>query len=181
MLYVPIKLYPNQQSLKGCIIRAAFWLALAVVGYQLIENHALRLGVYGLCMIGFSVPMLNAIAVLTKQPVIKVLDDRFTVYTPFGSAYIRFGEVLAFKEAGVLCKSLRVEVNNSARPKFPSSIGKILHTLVCLNFTNSVTVPGYMLGADPESVVGVLEKRRLSAVRLESIGDYNPTALTDAA
>jgi hypothetical protein len=102
------------------------------------------------------------------------------VYTPFGYAMIRFGEVLSFRRVRGVFPGLRIEVNNAARPRFPSGLGRLLHTVVGFNFTNSVTLSGHLLGADIESVMLMLEKRRLAAVRLESIGDYNPTALTTA-
>ena len=178
-MYVPIKIYPNRRSLRGCIVIAALCLGLAVAGFQIIQNTNARVAVYCLSMVGFGVAMLNAIAVMSRHPMIKILDDRFSVYTPFGYPVIRFGEVLAFRRGRVpFFRSLRIEINRSARPRFPSTLGRLLYAVVNLSFTNSVTIPGYLLGADPESVVQMLEKRRLAAVRLEAIGDYDPTALT---
>ena len=180
-MYVPIKIYPNRRSLRGCIVLAALCLGLAVAGFQSIHNVNARVAVYCISMAGFGVTMINAIAVMTRQPMIKVLDDRFSVYTPFGYALIRFGEVLAFRRGRLpFSRSLRIEINRSARPRFPSTLGRLLYALVGLNFGNAVSIPGFLLGADSESVVRMLEKRRLAAVRLDAIGDYDPTALTTA-
>lgn len=181
MLYVPIKIYPNQRSVRGCIAIAAVFLGLAVAGFQFIENHNLRLVVYCFCMVGFGVSMLNAIAALSKQPMVKIMDDRFAVYTPFGPAVIRFGDVLAFKKGRLpFMKSMRVVINRSARARFPTGFGKLLHSIVYLNFSNSVSIQGFMLGADPDSVIQMLEKRRLVAVRMEAVGEYDPQALAEA-
>lgn len=179
MLYVPIKIYPNRRSVQGCIVMATLCLMLAVAGSQFIDNSKLQVAVYSLCMVGFAVSIINAIAVMTRQPMIKVLDDRFAVYTPFGSAVIRFGEVLAFKKGGLpLLRTLRVEINKSARPRFPSALGRLSYMLVGFHFSNSIVISGSLLGANPDAVIQMLEKRRLAAVRLEAIGGYNPTALT---
>jgi len=179
MLYVPIKIYPNRRSARGCIMFAALCLGLALAGFHFIDNTNLKVAVYSLCMVGFAVCMINGIAVITHQPMIKILDDRFSVYTPFGYAMIRFGEVLAFKRGKVpFCGTLCVEINKSARARFPSAFGKLLYSVVGLRFTNTVSIQGFMLGANPESVIQMLEKRRLAAIRLEAIGDYDPTALT---
>ncbi|BDQ35663.1 hypothetical protein SYK_00230 [Pseudodesulfovibrio nedwellii] len=179
MLYVPIKIYPNRRSVRGCIVCAALWLGLALAGFHFINVIDAKVAVYSLCMVGFAVCVINGIAAMTHQPMIKILDDRFSVYTPFGYAMIRFGEVLIFKRGRVpFMGTLRVEINKSARAKFPSAFGKLLYSVVGLRFTNTVSIPGFMLGANPESVVQMLEKRRLAAIRLEAIGDYNPTALT---
>jgi len=181
MLYVPIKIYPNRRSLRGCIVRAAAWLGLAMAGFQFIDNHSLKLMAYCLSMAGFGVTMLSAIAVLTRQPMIKVLDDRFSVYTPFGPAMMRFGEVLAFSKGRVpFLRAVRVKVNKSARARFPSGVGRVLYVLTHFDFTNSVTIPGFMLGAEPESVMQMLEKRRLAAVRPEAVRDYDPQRLAEA-
>ncbi|EGB13242.1 hypothetical protein DND132_0024 [Pseudodesulfovibrio mercurii] len=178
-MYVPIKIYPNRWSLRGCIVRAAFCLCLAVAGFQFIDEKNLKLAVYCLSMAGFAVSMINAVAVMARQPMVKVLEDRFSVYTPFGYAMIRFGEVLAFRRSRMPFRSvLRIEINGSARPKFPSAFCRLLFAVVSLRFTNTVSIPGYLLGADPESVMQMLEKRRVSAVRLDAIGDYDPMALT---
>jgi len=178
-MYVPIKIYPNRRSLRGCLFIAAFCLGLAVTGFQLVNDKNLKLAVYCFSMAGFAVAMINAAAVMTRQPMVKILDDRFSVYTPFGYALIRFGEVLAFRRSRIpFRRSLRIHINGSARPKFPSAFCRLLYAVVSLNFTNTVSIPGFLLGADPESVMQMLEKRRIAAVRLDAIGEYNPTALT---
>jgi hypothetical protein len=178
-MYVPIKIYPNRQSLRGCIVIAALCLVLAVAGFHFINDKNFKIAVYCLCMAGFAVSMINAIAVMARQPMIKVLDDRFSVYTPFGYALIRFGEVLAFRKSRMpFSRGLRIEINGSSRPRFPSAFCRLLYAVVSLNFTNTVTIPGSLLGANPESVMQMLEKRRVAAVRFDAIGDYNPQALT---
>lgn len=178
-MYVPIKIYPNRRSLRGCLLIAAFCLGLAMSGFQLVNDKNLKLAVYCFSMAGFAVAMINAVAVMTRQPMVKILDDRFSVYTPFGYALVRFGEVLAFRRNRMpFRRSLRVYINNSARPKFPSAFCRLLYAVVSLNFSNTVSIPGYLLGADPESVMQMLEKRRIAAVRLDAVGEYNPTALT---
>ncbi|MCJ2163149.1 MULTISPECIES: hypothetical protein [unclassified Pseudodesulfovibrio] len=179
MLYVPLKVYPNQQSLKGCMSMAILCLGLATAGFHLISHPNLRVAVYSICMAGFAVSMINIIAVMRRQPMIKILDDRFSVYTPFGYVLIRFGEVLIFRKGRMpFFNTMRIEINRSARPRYPSGFGRLLNAVVRLNFSNKVTIPGFMLGADPDSVVQLLEKRRLAAVRLEAIGGYDPTAVT---
>lgn len=179
MLYVPLKIYPNRRSLKGCLTIAVLCLGLAVAGFHFINNTNLKVAIYSFFMVGFAVAMLNSIAVMRRQPMIKILDDRFSVYTPFGYVLIRFGEVLKFRRGrSALYSTLRIEVNRSARLRFSSSLGRLLYAVVGLNFTNTLTIPGFMLGADPVAVTQMLEKRRLAAVRLEAIGDYDPTALT---
>ncbi|MEZ7198692.1 hypothetical protein [Pseudodesulfovibrio karagichevae] len=178
-MYVPIKIFPNRQSLRGRIIIAALCLGLAVAGFHFLNDNNFKIAVYCLSMAGFAVAMINAVAVMARQPMVKILDDRFSVYTPFGYALIRFGEVLAFRRSRMpFSHALRIEINNSARPKFPSAFCRLLYAVVSLNFTNTVSIPGSLLGADPESVMQMLEKRRVAAVRLDAIGDYNPQALT---
>lgn len=181
MLYVPIKIYSNERSVRGCVVLAAIFLGLAVAGFLHIDAIDVKVAVIGFCCVGFCINCLSVVAAATKQPMLKVLDDRFSVYTPFGYAMIRFGEVLAFRQGGLPgMRSLRVEINKSARARFPSSLGKLLYSLVWLNFTNSVGIQSYMLGADLSSVIRMLEKRRLAAIRLDAIDDYDPTALTQA-
>ena len=150
MLYVPIKIYPNRRSVRGCIVLAAVFLGLAAAGFHYLENQNLKLAIYCVSMAGFGVAVINAIAVMTRQPMIKILDDRFSVYTPFGSAVIRFGEVLAFRKGRVpFFSTMRVVVNGSARPKFPSGFGKLLYSVAYLNFGNSISIHGFMLGGQP--------------------------------
>ncbi len=179
MLYVPIKIYPNERSVRACVVLAAIFLGLSIAGFWGIEKPNLRLAASLLCFVGLSVAALTAIAAMRRQPMLKVLDDRFSLYTPFGYAMVRFGEVLSFKKSGLPgMRSLRVEINKSARPRFPSSIGRLLYSLVWLSFTNTVSIQSYMLGAELDSVITMLEKRRLAAVRLDAIDEYDPTALT---
>jgi len=179
MLYVPIKIYPNQRSVRGCIAMAALCLGLAMAGFNFIENNNLRVAVYSISMVGFAVSIINSVAAMARRPMIKILDDRFSVYTPFGYAVVRFGEVLAFRRGRIpFLRTLRIDINKSARPQFASSLGRLLYSIIWLNFTNTVCIRGFLLGADTNAVMLMLEKRRLSAVRLEAIGDYNPTALT---
>ena len=181
MLYVPIKIYPNRRSVRGCIVLAAIFLGLAAAGFHYLEHDNLKLAVYCISMAGFGVSMINAVAVVTRQPMIKILDDRFSVYTPFGPAVIRFGEVLSFRKGRVpFLSTMRVNINGSARPRFPSGFGRLLYSVVYMNFGNSISIHGFMLGANPDAVMQMLEKRRLAAVRLEAIGDYDPQALTTA-
>ena len=166
MLYVPLKVYPNRQSLRGCLTIAVLCLGLATAGFHTIVNPNFRVALYSLAMAWFATAMLNCIAVMRRQPMIKILDDRFPVYTPFGSVRSLF------------YSTLRIEINRSARPRWSSSLGRLLYAVLGLNFTNTITIPGFLLGADPAAVIQMLEKRRLAAVRLEAIGDYDPTALT---
>ena len=181
MLFVPIKIYPNQRSVRGCIVLAAVFLGLAGAGFRYLEDQNLQLAVYCVCMAGFGVALLNGIAVLTRQPMVKILDDRFSVYTPFGYAVVRFGEVLAFKKGRVpFLRTLRVVVNNSARPRFSSGLSRVLYAVVYLNFTNSISIHAFMLGADPDAVMQMLEKRRQAALRQETVDDYAPQAATSA-
>lgn len=179
MLYVPIKIYPNDKSVQSCLFQAAIFLGLATVGLANIQQQNLRLAVVLVCLIGLTVCAVKAIAAMRRKPMLKVLDDRFTLYTPFGNALIRFGEVLAFKRGGLPgARTLRVEINHSARPRFPSPLSALLYRLTWLRFANTVHIPAVMLGADLESVIRMMEKRRLAAVRMEAIADYDPSALT---
>lgn len=181
MLYVPIKIYPNERSVRGCVVMAAISLGLAVAGFINIQATDVRLAVVLICMVGFCMSVISSVATMTRQPMLKVLDDRFSVYTPFGYALVRFGEVLSFKKGGLPgMRTLRVDINRSAHPRFPSGVGRLLYCLAWMNFTNSVAIPGYMLGAQLGPVMAMLEKRRLAAVRLDAIDDYNPQALTTA-
>lgn len=181
MLYVPIRIYPNERSLRGCVIMAAVFLGLAVAGFLQIEAKDVKLAVVLFCTIGLCVSVISIMATATRQPMLKVLDDRFSVYTPFGYAMIRFGEVLAFRKGGMPgLRSLRIDINKSAGARFPSSLGKVLYSMLWLSFTNSVGIQGYMIGAELDSVIRMLEKRRLAAIRLEAIDEYDPTALTQA-
>ena len=181
MLYVPLKIYPNERSVRGCVVLAAIFMGLAVAGFINIQASDTRLAVTLICMVGFCVSVISAVAAMTRQPMLKVLDDRFSVYTPFGYALVRFGEVLSFKKGGLPgMRTLRIEINKSATLRFPSGVAKLLYCIAWLNFTNSVSVHGYMLGAELDSVINMLEKRRLAAVRLDAIDGYDPTALTTA-
>lgn len=179
MLYVPIKIYPNRRSVRGCIVLAAVFLGLAAAGFHYLENDNLKLAIYCVSMAGFGVTMINGVAVMTRQPMIKILDDRFSVYTPFGPALIRFGEVLSFRKGRMpFLSTMRVVINRSARPRFTSGLGRLLYTVVYLNFSNSISIHGFMLGANPDAVMEMLEKRRLAAARLDAVGDYDPQAVT---
>lgn len=181
MLYVPIKIYPNERSVRGCVVLAAIFVGLALAGFIHINAKDVKLAVILFCSVGICVSCLSVVAAATRQPMLKVLDDRFSVYTPFGYAMIRFGEVLAFRQGGLPgMRSLRVEINNSAKARFPSGLGKLLYAIIWFNFTNTVGIQGYMLGANLNSVIQMLEKRRLAAIRLDAIADYDPTALTQA-
>ncbi|MGL1863849.1 MAG: hypothetical protein OCC46_15100 [Pseudodesulfovibrio sp.] len=182
MLYVPIKIYPNESSVRACVIIGATFLGVAVAGFLNIQADNVRLIAMLICMVGACMSVISAVAAMTRQPMFKVLDDRFSVYTPFGYALVRFGEVLSFKKGGLPgMRTLRVDINRSARPRFPSSVGRLLYCLVWLSFTNSVAIQGYMLGAELDSVIKMLENRRLAAVRLDAIEGYDPTGLTTAA
>ena len=181
MLYVPIKIYPNQRSVRGCLVLAGVSLGLALVGFHYLEDNYLKLAVYSACMVGFVVSMINGMVVTSRQPMIKVLDDRFSVYTPFGYAVVRFGEVLKFRKGGVpLFRTLRVEINRSASPRFTSPLNRLMYDTIWLNFANSLSIRGFMLGADLESVIQMLEKRRLAAVRFECADNQAPVSLTEA-
>jgi hypothetical protein len=59
-------------------------------------------------------------------------------------------------------------------------LGRLLYSVASLDFGNSISIHGFMLGANPDAVMQMLEKRRLAAVRLEAIGEYNPQAVTTA-
>ncbi len=179
MLYVPIKIYSNRQSLQGCIVCAALFLALALAGFHFINITNLNVAVYCFSMVGFAVCMINGVAVMTNQPMIKILDDRFSVYTPFGYAMVRFGEVLSFKKGRMpFLGTLRVEINTSSQAVFPSAFGRLLYFVVGLRFSNALSIRGFMLGANPESVIQMLEKRRLAAIRLDAVDEYDPTVVT---
>lgn len=184
MLYVPIKIYPNERSVRACVILAAVFLGLTAAGFldlSLVDGR-LRLAIVLLSMVGFCMSVISFVAAMTRQPMFKVLDDRFSIYTPFGYAMVRFGEVLAFRKGGLPgMRTLRVEINRSARPRFPSGVSRLLYAMVWMSFANTVAIQGYMLGAQLDPVIRMLENRRLAAVRLEAIGDYDPTALTTAA
>lgn len=181
MLYVPIKIYPNRRSVRGCIAFAAVFLGLAWVGHLLLENDNLKLAVHCFGMAGFAVAMLNVAAVAARRPMVKILDDRFSVHTPFGPAVIRFGEVLAFRKGRVpFLRTMRVVVNGSARPRFSSGLGRLLYAVTHLNFGRSISISGFMLGANPDAVMEMLEKRRRAAARLEAVGGYDPQAATMA-
>lgn len=181
MLYIPIQIYPNERSVRACIVLAAVFLGLAVAGIVLIEDMRIMLMTVMPCMMAFSVCSINWAATMSRQPMMKVLDDRFSIYTPFGYAMVRFGEVLVFRTGGLPgMRTLRVEINKSARPRFQSGVGRLLYSIAWLNFTNSVAIHSHMLGAQLDPVVKMLEKRRVAAVRLDAIGDYDPTALAEA-
>lgn len=181
MLYVPIKIYPNERSVRACVILSSIFLGLAVAGFIGIGEADLRMAATLFCLVGFSVGLLSVVATMRRQPMLKVLDDRFSIYTPFGYALVRFGEVLSFKKGGLPgMRTLRVEINKSARPKFPSGVGRLLYVLIWMSFTNSVAIQSYMLGAELDSVISMLEKRRLAAVRLDTITDYMPAVVTNA-
>lgn len=158
---------------------AAIFLGLAVAGFIHINAKDVKVAVVLFCMVGLCVSAISILATAMRQPMLKVLDDRFSVYTPFGYAMIRFGEVLAFRKGGMPgMRSLRVDINKSAGARFQSPMGKLLYSLLWLSFTNSVEIQGYMIGAELDSVIRMLEKRRLAAIRLEAINEYDPTALT---
>lgn len=181
MLYVPIKIYPNERSVRGCVVLAAIYLGLAIAGFLNIPYANWRIISVLICMVGFAVSVISSVSAMTRQPMLKVLDDRFSVYTPFGYVMIRFGEVLAFKKGGLPgTRTLRVEVNQSASPRYSSQIARVLYAFAWWNFTSSVSIQGYMLGAQLDPVLKMLEKRRQAAVRLDTIDDYEPDALTVA-
>lgn len=181
MLYVPIKIYPNERSVRACVVLAGIFLGLASVSFFTLKTSDTRLAATLLSLVGFSIAAICAVATMRRQPMIKVLDDRFSVYTPFGYALIRFGEVLSFKKGGLPgMRTLRIDINKSARPKFRSGVGRLLYSILWLNFANVVAIQGYLLGSELDSVIKMLEKRRLAAVRLEAIEDYDPTSLVSA-
>lgn len=181
MLYVPIRIYPNERSVRGCVIMAAVFLGLGIAGLVHVKAGDAKMAIVLFCAVGAVVSTISAVAAGLRQPMLKVMDDRFSVYTPFGYAMIRFGEVLAFHRGGLPgMRSLRIEINKASGARFPSPVGKLLHSLLWLSFNNTVSIQSSMLGANLESVIGMLEKRRLAAVRLEAIDNYNPTALTQA-
>jgi len=179
MLYVPIQIYPNERSVRGCVILAAVFMGLAMAAFINLIDMNQRMAAMLFCVVGVSVNVIKMVATITRQPMLKVLDDRFSVYTPFGYVMVRFGEVLAFRKGGMPgLRTLRVDINRSARPKFPSGLSRLLYSLIWLSFGNTVSIPGYMLGAQLNSVMKMLENRRLAAVRLDAVGGYDPTALT---
>lgn len=181
MLYVPIKVYPNERSVRGCVVIAAIYLGLAIAGFLNIPYANWRFAAVLVCMVGFIVSVISSVAAAMRQPMLKVLDDRFSVYTPFGYVMIRFGEVLAFKKGGVpFMRTLRIDVNRSAHPRYPSQIARMLYAFAWWNFTNSVSIHAYMLGAQIGPVIKMLENRRQAAVRLDTIDDYDPNAITVA-
>ena len=179
MLYVPIKIYPNEKSIRGCVVLTALFLGLGTAALLNLAHPGWRFGTAAACLAGFSVAVVNAVAAIRRQPMLKVLDDRFSLYTPFGYAMVRFGAVLAFRKAGLPgLRSLRVEVNRSSRPRFDSGMGRFLYCLVWMSVANAVSIQAYMLGAELDSVINMLEKRRVEAVRLDAIDGYDPTAVT---
>ena len=179
MLYVPIKIYPNEKSILGSIALAAFFLGLGGAALLNFPQPGWRFGTAAVCLAGFCVAALNTVAAMRRQPMLKVLDDRFSLYTPFGYAMVRFGAVLAFRKSGLPgLRSLRVDVNRSSHPRFESGMGRFLYCLLWLSVANAVSIQGYMLGAQLDSVVNMLEKRRVAAVRLDAIDGYDPTAVT---
>lgn len=182
MLYVPIQIYPNERSVRACVVRAAVFVGLAAAGFIKLPDVNLQMTVLLLCLVGFTVNVLRSVAAMRRQPMLKVLDDRFSVYTPFGYAMVRFGEVLTFKRSGLPgLRSLRVDINKSAHAKFPSGLGRLLYSLIWLSFGNRVAIPGFMLGAELDSVIKMLEKRRLAAVRLDAVEGYEPTVVTSVS
>jgi hypothetical protein len=169
MSYIPIKIYPNGRSVYRCVLGAAFFLLLAVVAVLLIRSEGVRLVTVLSCLAGFVILVLRLVAVMRRQPMLKIMDDRFSVYTPFGYAMVRFGEVLAFRKGGApLHRTLVVVVNGASRPRFQSAAGRLLHCLARPGFANTVSIRGFMLGADLESVIGMLERRRLAAAGFDA-------------
>ncbi|QJB57332.1 hypothetical protein [Pseudodesulfovibrio sp. zrk46] len=170
MLYVPIQIYPNERSVRSCVVRSAVFVGLAVAAFLNFNDKGLQMAVMLFCMVAFTINVLKTVAAATRQPMLKVLDDRFSVYTPFGYAMVRFGEVLAFRQGGIPgARTLRVEINKAARARFPSGVGRLLYSLAWLSSGNTVSIPAYMLGAQIDPVLKMLEKRRLAAVRLEAV------------
>lgn len=179
MLYVPIKIYPNERSVKTCVVLASIFLGLAGACFVGLQKPNLRMSATLICFVGFAVGSISAMAAMRRKPMIKILDDRFSVYTPFGYALVRFGEVLSFRKGGLPgLRTLRVDINRAARPRFRSQVGRLLYCLVWLSFSNALAIQGYMLGAELDSVINMLEKRRLAAVRMEAVDGYNPTEAT---
>lgn len=177
MLYIPIKIYSNEQSVRSSVVYAAICLGLAIGGFLSIKQADIRISISLALMVGFCICVINAAAAMMRQPMLKVLDDRFSVYTPFGYVMIRFGEVLAFQQGGVPgMRTLHIEINKSAQPRFSSGVARALYAITWLNFTNNVSIKAYMLGPQLGPVIKMLENRRLAAVRLESIDDYEPSA-----
>ena len=132
-------------------------------------------------MVGFAVSMLNAIAVMRQQPMVKILGDRFSVYTPFGYASIRFGEVLQFsRRRGLFSDNLCIEINKAAKVRFQSGLGRILYRVVYFKPSYRISLAGGMLGADVESTIGTLEKRRQAAMQPEESSDYRAASLSMA-
>ena len=89
MLYVPIKIYPNESSVRACVIIGATFLGLAVAGFMNIQADDVRLIAMLICMVGACMSVISAVAAMTRPPMFKVLDDRFSVYTPFGYVLVR--------------------------------------------------------------------------------------------
>ena len=179
MLYVPIKIYPNDKSIRGSVVLVAFFLGLGAAALLNFPHPGWRFGTAAVCLAGVFVSVLNALAAMRRLPMLKILDDRFSLYTPFGYAMVRFGAVLAFRKSGLPgLRSLRVEVNRSSRPRFDSGMGRFLYCLLWMSVANAVSIQAYMLGAELGSVINMLEKRRIEAVRLDAIDGYDPTAVT---
>jgi len=182
MLYVPIKIYPNERSIRGCVVLASIYLGLAIAGFINIPHANWRLVTVLICTVACIVSIISGVSAMLRQPMLKVLDDRFSIYTPFGYIMIRFGEVLSFKRGGLPgMRTLCVEVNKSAHPRYPSQIGRVLYAFAWWNFSNTVSIQAYMLGAQLDSVIRMLENRRLAAERLEAINEYEPGAATVAS
>lgn len=178
MLYVPIKIYPNERSVRGCVVIASTFVGLAIAGFFGIEAVDLRLCVVSMCLAAGLLATISVVAAMRRQPMLKVMDDRFSVYTPFGYAMVRFGEVLSFKKGGMpYLRTLNVHINKSARPRFPSSLGRMFYAMLWLRVTNTIAIQGYMLGAELEPVINLLEKRRLAAVRLDAHEGYGREAV----
>lgn len=154
---------------------AAFFLGIGAAALLNLHHPGYRFGLGAACLPGFLTTSVCGVAAVRRQPMLKVMDDRFSVFTPFGYAMVRFGEVLAFRRRGLPgLRTLRVDVNRSARPRFPSGMGRFLYCLAWMSPANAVAIQGYMLGADLESVINMLEKRRIAAVRLDAATGYDP-------
>ncbi|QGY41645.1 hypothetical protein GM415_16460 [Pseudodesulfovibrio cashew] len=163
------------------MILAAVFLGLAVAGFINIQHADTRLAVVLVTMVFFCINAISVLAAMRRQPMLKVLDDRFSIYTPFGYAMVRFGEVLSFRKGGVPgLRTLRVEINQAAEPRFRSRVSRALYALTWLNFANSVSIQGYMLGAELDPVIRMLENRREAAVRMDGVEGYDPRAATVA-